>query len=86
MSYQFPSPEAALAVLADQNDPQWGAAFAYLVAHPATAALMLEVFQETLDQLGVTPSGRDPTSDEPIYTLEDIALALGVSVKDIEPG
>lgn len=86
MSYQFSSPEAALSVLADQNDPQWGAAFAYLVAHPETAALMLEVFQETLDQLGVTPSGRDPTSGEPIYTLEDIAQALGVSVEDIKPG
>lgn len=83
MSDPFDSIEDALLVLANPQDPAWGEAFQLLASHPDTAELMLETFRETLRQLGVEPSGRDPQTGEPIYALDDVARALGLAAQDL---
>jgi len=70
--------EDALIVLADPANPSWADAFHFLSGHPDTSELVLETFQETLEQMGVKPSGTDPVTSEPRYRLEDVARALGV--------
>ncbi len=84
MSSEFHSVEAAFQALADPGHPAWGAAFAYLAARPETAALMLETFRETLEQMGLPPSGRDPVTGEPMYELNDIAQAMGIPATDLD--
>jgi hypothetical protein len=74
----FESIDELLLVLSDPSRPDWGEAFGYLSTHPQTAGLVMEVFQETLSQLGVQPSGRDETTGEAQYSLADVARALGV--------
>ena len=80
------TPDQAFAALADPGDPNWGPAFALLASQLETARIMLETFAETLEQLGVAPSGIDPASGQPAYSLEDVAQALGVSAAELEPG
>ena len=58
MTHSFSSVEEAFIALGNPSDPAWGAAFAYLSAHAETAELMLETFRETLEVMGVEPSGR----------------------------
>ena len=86
----MPSPietaDQAFAALADPSDPNWGAAFTLLASQPETARIMLRTFVETLEQLGVAPSGIDPASGQPAYRLDDVARALGVPAAELDPG
>jgi len=86
MTSPIETTEQALAALADPGDPNWGAAFALLASQPETARIMLETFAETLEQLGVAPSGIDPASGQTAYSLEDVARALGMPVAELNPG
>jgi len=70
--------EQALAVLSDPSDARWGEAFRFLALHPEAGPVVLEALGETLDQLGVEPSGTDPATGEPVYRLEDVARAVGL--------
>jgi hypothetical protein len=45
---------------------------------------MLKAFADTLRDLGVTPGGLDPVSGEPVYTLSDVAQAMGIPEGDLE--
>ncbi|MCG6862273.1 MAG: hypothetical protein LJE70_13510 [Chromatiaceae bacterium] len=76
--------EDALATLADPSNPRWADAFEFLSGHPDTARLMLETFQETLEQMGVEPTGVDPVTGDPAYRLKDVARVIGVAVSDLE--
>jgi hypothetical protein len=78
MSNPFLSVDEAFRALADSGRPDWAAAFSFLAGHPDTAQAMLEAFADTLQDLGVTPGGQDPESGEPMYTLRDMAQALGI--------
>jgi hypothetical protein len=78
MQDPFESLDQAFDVLADEVDPSWGAAFALFASQPEKAQLMLDTFAETLEQLGVPPSGFDPASGQPAYSLDDVSRALGV--------
>ncbi len=80
----FSSLEEAMMVLSDPSNPSWGAAFAFLSAHPETAAMMLENFSEVLEQMGVEPTGSDPATGAPAYSLEDVAKAIGVPEADLD--
>lgn len=84
MAYAFSSIEAAFQTLAEPSNPAWAAAFAFLSAHPETAALMIETFRETLEHMGVAPSGTDPATGEPAYGLWEIAQAMGVPEADLD--
>jgi hypothetical protein len=84
METTFASPEEALAALSNPQDPAWGAAFAYLAGHPDTAALMIETFRDTLEQLGVEPSGNDPATGVPAFSLADVARAMGIPPEQLE--
>ena len=84
MSREFATVEEALMALATPGTPDWGAAFGYLSHHPETAEMMLETFRETLEQMGVIPSGTDPQTGEPAFSLEDVARAMGVSQEDLD--
>jgi len=84
MNVPFASVEDALGVLADPSDPRWLAAFAWLSRHPETASMILETFRETLEEMGAQPSGVDPRSGEPVFSVEDVARALGISGSDLE--
>ena len=70
--------------LAIPGTPEWGAAFGYLSRHPDTAEMMLETFRETLEQMGIAPTGTDPQTGEPAYNLEDVARAMGVSEGELD--
>ena len=74
----FESMDELLLVLSDPSNPGWAEAFGYLSTNPETSELVMEVFQETLSQLGVEPSGRDETTGEAQYASADVARALGV--------
>ncbi len=74
----FESMDELLLVLSDPSNPGWAEAFGYLSTHPETSELVMEVFQETLSQLGVEPSGRNETAGEAQYAPADVARALGV--------
>lgn len=84
MTQTFESMEQAFMVLANPQDPQWPAAFGYLASHPDTAKMMLEAFQDTLQDMGAEPSGLDPDSGEPIYTLKDVAQAMGIPETELD--
>jgi len=86
MSHPFETLEQAIAALADPKDPNWGGAFGLLAGHPGTAQFMLETFAETLAEMGVMPSGVDPATGEPAYSLDDVARALGVPGTELDPG
>ncbi len=86
MSHTFENLEQAIAALADPSDPNWGGAFGLLAGHPGTAQYMLETFAETLAEIGVMPSGVDPVTGEPAYSLDDVARALGVPGTELDPG
>jgi hypothetical protein len=45
---------------------------------------MIETFQETLQQMGVEPTGADPTTGEPQFILANIARAMGVREKELD--
>jgi hypothetical protein len=84
MTHSFSSVEEAFITLGNPSDPAWGAAFAYLSAHAETAELMLETFRETLEVMGVEPSGTDPATGEPSYGLRDIARTMGVPESELD--
>jgi hypothetical protein len=84
MNSPFDSVAAAFLVLADPSRPDWGDAFRFLSSQPVTAQLMLETFQETLEQMGVTPSGNDPRTGAPAYSLADVARAMGMPQEDLD--
>ena len=86
MTDTFTNPEQALQALSDPSSANWLAAFAYLSQHPETAELMLETFRETLEQMGIAPSGVDEQSGEPAYSLRDVARAMGIPESDLDPG
>jgi hypothetical protein len=85
MTNPFESLDQAFAALANPSDPNWGVAFALLAEQPETAQLMLDTFAETLEELGVPPSGIDPASGQPAYSLDDVARALGVPGTELDP-
>jgi hypothetical protein len=85
MSQPFESLDQAIAALADPTNPNWGAAFELLSDHPGTAGFMLETFAETLAEMGVAPSGLDPETGEPAYSLDDVARALGMPATELDP-
>lgn len=84
MTNPFDTLEEAFTALSDPSNPAWADAFGFLSGHPDTAQLMLETFRETLEQMGVEPSGIDPVTGEPGYRLEDVARAMGVSEADLQ--
>lgn len=84
MTDTFDSPEQAFLSLSDPSSPDWLAAFAYLSQHPDTAELMLETFRETLEQMGIEPSGTDAATGEPAFTLRDVARAMGLPETDLD--
>lgn len=84
MSQAFDSIEQAFMALSNPADPQWGEAFRFLAAHPETARMMLDTFQDTLKDMGAQPGGVDPSSGEPVYTLQDVARALGIPESDLD--
>jgi hypothetical protein len=80
----FASLEEALNALADPESPRWLAAFAWLSRHPETAELILETFRATLVEMGVRPTGADPATGEAVFSLEDVARALGLSEAELD--
>ena len=84
MSEKFGSIEEALAALANPGTPAWAEAFGFLARHPDSAALMLRTLRETLEQMGVEPSGTDPVTGEPGYSLADVARAMGIPEADLD--
>ena len=84
MSEKFSSIEEAFATLANPASPEWAEAFGFLAGHPDSAALMLETFRETLEQMGVEPSGTDAVTGEPKYSLADVARAMGIPEVDLD--
>jgi len=86
MARQFESLEDAFTILSELGNPDWGAAFSFLASHPDTSNVMLETFRETLAEMGVEPSGNDPDTGEPVYTLDDVAKTLGVPTSELDAG
>ena len=84
MNKTFDSPEEAFAALANPGSPEWAHAFTFLFEHPDTYEVMLETFQDTLADMGAEPSGVDPDSGEPVYTLSDVSKALGIAETDLD--
>jgi hypothetical protein len=84
MSAEFASVEAAFMALAEPGNPRWGAALAYLSARPETAELILQTFRETLEQMGIAPSGTDPVTGEAAYGIADVARAMGIAETDLD--
>jgi hypothetical protein len=83
MSREFESIDEAIMALGTPGTPDWAAAFGYLSRHPETAEMMLATFRETLAQMGVAPTGTDPQTGEPVFSLEDVARAMGMSEQDL---
>jgi hypothetical protein len=84
VSEKFSSIEDAFAALAKPGSPEWAEAFSFLARHPDSAALMLQTFRETLEQMGVEPSGTDPITGEPGYSLAHVARAMGSPEDDLD--
>ena len=84
MTTRFDALEEALVALADPSSPNWGDAFRFLADQPETERLMLETFGETLEQMGVRPTGADPVTGAPAYSLSDVARAMGVPEADLD--
>lgn len=70
--------------MSNPSSSDWGAAFHFLSAHPKTAQLMLETFRDTLDQMGVTPSGNDALTGASAYSLADMARAMGIPEEQLD--
>ena len=83
MSNRFETIETAMAALSTPNSPDWINAFAFLAQHPDTAQLIVTTFAETLEQMGMEPTGYDPSSGEPEFSPEDVARALGIPLSGI---
>jgi hypothetical protein len=84
VSTEFDSIESAFLALADPGSPDWADAFSFLSQHPRTTQMMLDAFRETLEQMGVEPTDRDPVTGEPAFGLADVARAMGVPAADLE--
>lgn len=84
MSESFETIEDAFLALADPGNPGWADAFRTLTDNPDTAALMLDTFRDTLEQMGVKPSSANPTTGEPEYSFADVAGAMGVPETGLE--
>lgn len=84
MTTHFSSIDEAFLALANPSSPGWSDAFRFLSDNPETAALMLDTFRETLEQMGVEPTGADPVTGEPGYSLTDVARAMGVPEDGLE--
>lgn len=69
--------------LSQPGNPQWAQAFAFLAAHPDTARMMLDAFQDTLRDMGAEASGVD-ASGEPMYSLMDVARAMGIDASQLD--
>ena len=78
MQRPFDNLDAAFTTLSNPEDPRWADAFSFLAQQPDTAQLVMETFRETLEQMGVEPTGKDPFTGEPSYSLADVARAMGV--------
>lgn len=48
------------------------------------ARVMIETYRETLEQMGVSPTGTDPVAGEPSFGQQGIARALGVPRSDLD--
>ncbi len=84
MTHSFDSMEAAFEVLSDPSNAQWAQAFAYLFTHPETSEMMLETFRDTLKDMGAEPGSIDPSTGEPVYSLADVAKAMGIPETDLD--
>lgn len=84
MNQNFVTVEDAFTALSNPQDPDWMAAFSFLASHPDTEKMMLETFQDTLKEMGVEPGGLDPQTGEPVYTLTDVARALGIPETELD--
>ena len=84
MQGPFETIDAAFTTLSNPEDPRWADAFGFLAQQPETAQLVMETFRETLEQMGVEPTGRDPSTGEPSYSLADVARAMGVPADELE--
>jgi len=84
MKQPFDTIDEAFLALADPTSPAWGNAFRMLASNPATAGLMPDTFRETLEQMGVAPSGADPETGEPAFSLNDVARVMGVPEASLE--
>lgn len=84
MQPPFESLEAAFTVLSNPEDPAWADAFSFLAQQPETGQLMIETFRDTLADMGIEPSAKDPVTGEPTYGLADIARAMGIPGEDLE--
>jgi hypothetical protein len=84
MEQPFDTLDAAFMTLANPEDPRWSDAFSFLARQPETGQLIIDTFRETLEQMGVEPSGTDPSTGEPSYSLADIARAMGVPAEELE--
>lgn len=76
--------DEALEVLGDPEDPRWLRAFALLARHPDTAGVIQATFRETLEEMGARPTGVDPRTGEPVFSLADVARALGIPESALE--
>ena len=84
MSESFATVQEAFGILADPADARWAEAFGFLAAQPETAQLMRETFRDTLREMGAEAGGVDPATGEPMYTLADVARALGIPETDLD--
>ncbi len=83
MHKKFSSVDEAFMVISDPNNPCWLEAFTFLSEQPETAQLMLKTFSDTLTEMGIEPSGIDEETGEAIYSIDDVAKAMGVSKEDM---
>lgn len=84
MNEKFPSLEAAFMALSNPQSPDWLAAFSFLASQPETAEVIMQTFSETLEQMGIEPSGTDPGTGEPAYGLADVGKAMGIPEDELE--
>ncbi len=84
MAIRFDSIEVAFEVLSDPSNEGWAQAFAFLFSSPETSSLIMETFRDTLADMGAEPTGTDPESGEPAYSLEDVAKAMGIPVSELQ--
>lgn len=84
MKQPFDTIEEAFLALVAPTSRAWAKAFRMLASNPEAAGLMLDTFGETLEQMGVAPSGADPDKGEPAFSLNDVARAMGVSEVGLE--
>jgi hypothetical protein len=83
MSNSFESVEAAFMALSQPGSPEWAQAFSFLAAHPDTAQMMLDAFQDTLKEMGAEASGVG-ADGEAVYSLVDVARAMGIPEAELD--